>query len=71
MNRKIVNLIGLTVLIGIILCVGVVVANAQDLCVVHPLGDIVPCTHFVWTAYGRAPLHEFDVIPCVHLVPCY
>jgi hypothetical protein len=71
MNRKIVRLIGLTMLVGIVLLVGVVAVNAQGACVMHPLGDIVPCSHLVPTPFGLRALHAYDVIPCTHFIPCY
>lgn len=71
MNQKIMKLVGLTVVIGIVLLVFVVAANAHDVCVKHPAGDIVPCSHLVWTPHGLHALHAYDVIECVHFIPCY
>lgn len=33
----------------------------------HPNGDVGPCQHTCWNAYGQAfPCHRGDVYPCVH-----
>ena len=71
MNTKIMKLVGISVVVAIVLLVAVVAANAQGTCVLHPAGDAVPCSHVVCNAYGCWQAHAFDVIPCVHYVPCY
>jgi hypothetical protein len=71
MNRKMMKAVGLSVILGVVLFLAVVAANAQAMCVLHTAGDIVPCGHVVYTAWGPRQLHPYDLIPCTHLVPCY
>jgi hypothetical protein len=61
----------LVVITVTLLGIAAVAADAQEVCVLHPLGDRVPCQHIVPTPWGPRALHAFDVIPCVHLVPCF
>lgn len=70
MDRKLLKVVGLTLMVALVLFVSVVAVNAQS-CVMHPAGDIVPCSHLVWTPFGLRALHAYDVIPCTHFIPCY
>jgi hypothetical protein len=70
MDRSIMKFVVFTVVLAVALAIGVIALNAQVPCVLHPYGDIVPCTHWVATPYGPRALHPYDVVPCVHFVPC-
>lgn len=48
-----------------------ITAFGQATCVMHPPGDLVPCTHWIPTPYGPRSMHAMDVVPCTHFVPCY
>jgi hypothetical protein len=66
------RILGITGVVFLFIAVTATIANAHALCVLHPGGDIVPCTHLLATPWGYVPAHPAgDIVPCTHFVPCF